>query len=151
MSGDTPSSYRNVGFFQHVGLEMTHSEAGRVTGRLDVGAQHLNRAGFVHGGVLCTLIDFAACAAGLHSRPGEPQRYAVTIALTTNFTKAASQGILTVEGKIITAATRTYTAEARVMDSAGDPVAHGIGTFQWQRASAPSATQHFSGTDNLDV
>lgn len=138
MSADTPSSYQDVGLFGHLGLEMTHSEEGQVTGRLEIGPHHLNRAGSVHGGVLCTMIDFGACAAGLHAEPGQPQRYGVTLALTTNFTKAASKGTLTVEGKVINAGARTYTAEARVLDAAGDLVAHGIGTFQWRRGSAPA-------------
>lgn len=139
MSSDTPSSYQGVGVFEHLGLAMTHSEEGRVVGQLTVGPQHANRAGYVHGGVLCTMIDFAACAAGLHAIPGAPQRFGLTLALTTNFTKAVNKGVLTVEGKVITAGRKTYTAEARVLDAGGDLVAHGIGTFQWRRDSAPAA------------
>lgn len=141
MSSDTPASYREVGLFQHLGLKMTGSEEGRAAGELDIGAQHLNRAGFVHGGVLCTMIDFGACAAGLHAEPGQPQRFGVTLALTTNFTKAVSKGILTVEGRMISAGLKTYTAEARIHDPSGDLVAHGIGTFQWRRGSESSAVQ----------
>jgi uncharacterized protein (TIGR00369 family) len=139
MSEDTPASYQGVGLLHHLGIEMVHSEEGRVVGRLIIGPEHLNRAGYAHGGVFCTLMDFAACAAGLHVEPGEPQRYGVTLALTTNFTKAVNKGTLTVEGKIIAAGLKTFTAEARVHDEAGDLVAHGIGTFQWRPGSSPSA------------
>ncbi|HWK66709.1 MAG TPA: PaaI family thioesterase [Rhizobiaceae bacterium] len=140
MSKDTLSSYRG-GIFQHLGLQMTHSQEGRMTGQLEVGPHHLNRAGYVHGGVLCTMIDFGACTAGLHAEPGEPLRFGVTLALTTNFTKAVNSGTLTVEGKVISAGRKTYTAEARVLDASGDLVAHGIGTFQWRRGSVPAATK----------
>lgn len=84
-------------------------------------------------------IDVAACAAGLHAEAGEAQRYAVTLALTTNFTKPANKGYLSFEGRVITASYKTYTAEAQVRDDSGDIVAHGVGTFQWRPGSAPSA------------
>ncbi|MFD2226424.1 PaaI family thioesterase [Microvirga arabica] len=61
-----------------------------MTGVLKIGSQHRSRAGNVHGGVLCSMIDFAACAVGLHSESGEPKRYGVTLSLTTQFTKAVS-------------------------------------------------------------
>lgn len=142
MSNDTPSSYGDVGLFQHLQLKMTHSEQGLAIGELDIGAQHLNRAGFVHGGVLCTMIDFGACAAGLHAEPGQPLRYGITLALTTNFTKAVNKGVLRVEGRMISNGRKTYTAEARVLDASDDLIAHGIGTFQWQRGSQPAADQN---------
>lgn len=138
MSTDTLSSYHGVGVFQLLGLRLTHSEQNHVVAQLEAGPQHSNRAGTVHGGVLCTMIDLAACAAGLHADPGEPQRFGVTLSLTTNFTKGVSKGMLTVEGKVITAGLKTYTAEAHVRDEQGDLVAHGIGTFQWRRGSAPN-------------
>lgn len=146
MSEDVSSSYRNVGFFHHLGIEVVHSEEGRVVGRLTIGPEHLNRAGYVHGGVSCTLMDIAACASGLHVEPGEPQRYAVTLALTTNFTKPVNKGSLTVEGRLVTAGFKTFTAEAQVRNDAGDIVAHGVGTFQWQPGSAPSAHSAKSAT-----
>src|SRR5690606_21279565 len=126
------SSYRSVGFFGLIGLEMTHSQEGLVLGRLEIRPDHRNRAGYVHGGVLCTMMDFAACAAGLHSAPGEPVRLAVTLSLTTQFTKAVNSGHLRVEGRLVSAGRRIFTAGAQIHDDLGDLVAHGIGTFQWQ-------------------
>lgn len=139
MNEDIAASYQASGALHHLGIELVHSEEGRMVGGLTIGPEHLNRAGFVHGGVLCTLMDFAACGAGLHAEQGEPQRYGITLALTTNFTKAANKGRLTVEGRVLTAGLKTFTAEAHVTDEAGDIVAHGIGTFQWRPGSSPSA------------
>lgn len=139
MSEHIASSYRDVGLFGRIGLKVTHSATDHVEARLTIGDEHRNRAGFVHGGVLCAMIDFAACGSGLHSEPGEPLRYAVTLSLTTNFTKAAKSGDLRVEGRMIKAGRKTYSAEAHVHDDAGDLVAHGIGTFQWPPASRPGA------------
>lgn len=154
MSEHLIDTYRDTGLFGLLGLNLVHSEDGKVTGGLDIGPQHCNRAGAVHGGVLCTMLDFAACAAGLHSGPGEPVRLAVTLSMATQFTKAATNGHLRVEGRIITAARKTYTAEAHIFDDAGDLVAHAIGTFQWRPGSEPGAaagTQSEIRKDGRDV
>lgn len=135
MSEHLAGSYRDVGFFGLLGIEMTHSEEGTVEGHLTIGSEHRNRAGFVHGGVLCSMIDFAACGAGLHTPAGQPRRLSVTLSLTTQFTKAAENGGLRVAGKVLSAGRKIYTAQAQVFDDAGDLVAHGIGTFQWRRES----------------
>lgn len=153
MSEDIASSYRNVGFLSFIGLEMTHSEEGRAGGRLEIRPEHRNRAGVVHGGVLCTMIDFGACAAGLHTFPGEERRLAITLSLTTQFTKPAAEGSLRVEGKVLSAGRKTYSAEAHVYDDAGDLVAHGIGMFQWRSppAARTSQDQDISVEGNSDV
>jgi uncharacterized protein (TIGR00369 family) len=140
MSEHISASYSGIGFFAHISLHLVDSEEGSVVGGLDVGPEHLNRAGYVHGGVLCTMLDFAACAAGLHSQAGEHRRLAVTLSLSTQFTKAVDRGHLRVEGQLLSAGRKTYTAEARVYDDGGDLVAHAIGTFQWRPGSEPVAT-----------
>ena len=140
MSDAIAASYRGVGFFALLGIEMTHSEDGLVRGRLEIGPQHRNRAGFVHGGVLCSLIDFGACGAGLHGPAGDDRRLGITLSLTTQFTKAVQNGALRVEGRMLSAGRKIYSADARVFDDAGDLVAHGIGTFQWRREVLTTAT-----------
>lgn len=139
MSDDLSNTYSGIGFFAHIGLRLTHSQEGKVVGELDVGPEHRNRAGYVHGGVLCTMLDFGACGAGLHSEPGERRRFGVTLSLSTQFTKAVDKGRLRVEGQMLSAGRRTYTAEARILDDGGDLVAHAIGTFQWRSGSEPAA------------
>ena len=137
MTDPLASTYRDVGLFGLLGLELTHSQDGSVTGRLVIDPRHRNRAGYVHGGVFCTMIDFAACASGLHSEPDDAVRYAVSLSLTTQFTKAVADGVLRVEGRLVSAGRKTYTAEACVYDDHGALAAHGIGTFQWQPGSEP--------------
>jgi uncharacterized protein (TIGR00369 family) len=147
MNQDLAVTYRSIGFFELLGLELVHSEETRVTGSLKIASQHLNRAGNVHGGVLCSMIDFAACAAGLHSEPGEPLRYGVTISLTTQFTKAVSDGRLRVEGRLLSSGRKSYSAEAHIFDDDGDLVAHGIGSFQWPAGSQPGASSMISAKE----
>ena len=127
----------DTGIFAHLGLTFPEAEPDRIVGQLDIGPQHLNRVGYVHGGVLCTMIDAAACCAGLYSPPGSPVRYAVTLSLTTQFTRPVRAGRLTVEGTVISANRTIYTGEAHVYDAENQLVAHGIGTFSWRPGSRP--------------
>lgn len=136
---DIAASYDETGFLKSLGLRVVETQDERTVGELVLRPEHLNRAGFVHGGVLCTMIDFAACAAGLHAEPGMPTRFGVTLSLTTQFTRPAKSGKLSVEGRMTSAGGKTYTSEAHVRDADGALVASGIGTFQWRRGSEPGA------------
>ena len=127
----------DTGIFAHLGLVFLEAEPDRILGQLDIGPQHLNRMGYVHGGVLCTMIDAAACCAGLFSPPEGSPRYAVTLSLSIQFTRPVRSGPLTVEGRVVSAGRTIYTAEARVFDSENQLVAHGIGTFSWNPGSRP--------------
>lgn len=134
------TSYETTGFLKSLGLRLVETQEGRVLGELVLAPEHLNRASVVHGGVLCTMIDFAACAAGLHAEPGMPMRLGVTLSLTTQFMRPARGGTLSVEGRMTSAGRRTFTGEAQVRDAQGELVASGIGTFQWSKGSEPGAT-----------
>jgi len=143
------TSYADIGIFGVLGLDLQESAVGHVKGGLQIGPEHLNRMGYVHGGVLCTMIDFAACASGLHAEEGQAPRFAITISLTTQFTRPVRAGWLSVEGRTISAGKSSFTAEAHVFDSDGERIAHGIGTFRWRPGSQPNpSTQH---ADKADV
>lgn len=142
----TAESYIGVGLFALLGLRLDESRHGFVKGSLDIGPGHRNRMGYVHGGVICTMIDFAACASGLHAEKNEPARYAVTISLTTQFTQPAREGRLTVEGRVISTGRSSFTAEAHVFNDGGGRVAHGIGTFRWRAGSQPNSSTSQGGS-----
>lgn len=132
-------SYEATGFLRTLGLRLIDTREGWAAGELILGPTSRNRAGYVHGGVLCTMIDFAACAAGLHAERGMPLRFAVTLSLTTQFMRPARTGLLRVEGRMTSAGRRVFTAEAHVRDEDGGRVASGVGTFQWRKGSEPGA------------
>ncbi len=142
MSDDSfePRSDHTDGIFAHLGLKIEETgEPGHILGRLELAPHHLNRMGNVHGGVLATMIDAAACVAGLTREPGEAPRFAITVSLSIQFVSGARSGELIVDGRQLSAGRRTYTAEAKIRDSQGNLVANGIGTFQWRPGSEPSA------------
>lgn len=88
---------------------------------------HMNMIGIVHGGVLSSLLDNAMGVAVMLERPHEST---VTSNLNVHFVAPAKEGKLTVTAAIIHAARRSLTAEARIIDAAGQLVTLGTGTFR---------------------
>lgn len=75
---------RNVGFNKAVGVVMTEISEGYAKAEIEIGPQHINPIGSVHGGVLFTIADITAGAAAT-SRG----RYMTTMSSNMNFLRPA--------------------------------------------------------------
>ena len=64
--------------------------AGGVAIGMPVARKHINRRGFLHGGMVCSLVDFAMGKAA--RRTTDPPRNHVTINLSTEFVGNATEG-----------------------------------------------------------
>lgn len=133
-----PSSGAIAGLHELLGYSFTEWQEGRVVGELLLGPQHLNRAGILHGGVLCTMIDAACGAAGLYSADPARRRTSVTLSLNTIFTGQARGGLIRVTAWQRTGGRQIYTSAAEVRNEAGELLAHGHGTFRWLHGSGRS-------------
>ncbi|WP_093387310.1 PaaI family thioesterase [Variovorax sp. OV329] len=79
---------------------------------------HLNPAGFVHGGVLCALFDHAVSAFAWEATG---RRACVTVQLNTQFISAARQGqFLEARGKVVRLATTLAFVEAGISSGADE-------------------------------
>lgn len=105
-------------FARHSGLEIVEAGAGRAKVRMCIGPQHLNGMGYVHGGAIFTLADYAFAAA-CNSRGYA----AVAVNANISYVKAAREGSLTAEAQELTAEGKLGTCMVRVTDDAGDVVA----------------------------
>jgi uncharacterized protein (TIGR00369 family) len=117
-------------FNEAVGLRLAGWSEGRATVELDITGDHLNRSGYVHGGVLMTLIDVACGFAGTWSEDGT--RLAVTLDLTTSFVAPGRAGRLTTLATVTGGGRKIYFARAEVRDEAGALVAMGQGSFRYR-------------------
>lgn len=131
----SPSSAAAADLHELLGYSFTEWQEGRVVGELLLGPQHLNRAGILHGGVLCTMIDAACGAAGLYSPDPARRRTSVTLSLNTIFTGQARGGLVRVTAWQRTGGRQIYTSAAEVRSEEGELLAHGHGTFRWLRGS----------------
>src|SRR4051812_15191501 len=62
-------------------------------------AEHMNRTGRLHGGVLATLLDTTMGYSGVYSDEPGGTRACVTLSLTVNFVGAVSEGRLVIEAR----------------------------------------------------
>ncbi len=88
---------------------------------------HLQPYGIVHGGVIATLIDTATFWAGFLRLPEDAGL--VNVDLKLNYLNSVVEGRLTAEGYCIRPGKTISYAEAKVMDEAGNLIAHGTSSL----------------------
>ncbi|WP_456387182.1 PaaI family thioesterase [Profundibacter sp.] len=97
---------------------------------LDVGPQHLNTQGIVHGGILTVLMDTASGVTTRLSIDPATLPPVMTVSLTVNYLAPALIGRITARGKIIGGGRKMIFAEATLTNAAGDVLATSSGVFK---------------------
>lgn len=123
------------GFGQAVGYVIAAMEPDLARLELDIGPLHHNRLGFVHGGVITTLIDAAGGRAGMHCTVPGNRRSSVTVSLTVSFQRAVRHGRLIATGRRLDGGQRIFTATIEVRHDSGLLVASGLGNYRYLRGS----------------
>lgn len=90
----SPAIPESVGLDGVLGFTLTRTEADEVVGSLEIGPQHHQPYGIVHGGVYCAVIETAASVGGAvwFGERGN----VVGVSNHTNFLRATREGVLTV-------------------------------------------------------
>lgn len=88
MDVDT-SFFEKDAFSRHCGIEMLEVASGTAVARLNIGPQHLNGVGIVHGAAIFALAD-AVFAAASNSH----DHVAVAININISYLKAVKEGVL---------------------------------------------------------
>jgi 1,4-dihydroxy-2-naphthoyl-CoA hydrolase len=116
---------------QHLGgwnvamaLSFTTATADLIIGEVEIGPQHLQPYGIVHGGVHCGLIE-AACSTGAAVYAMASGQSVVGLENSTSFLRACRGGKLTVTARPLTRGRRSQVWEATVEDESGKAVASG--------------------------
>jgi uncharacterized protein (TIGR00369 family) len=109
-----------------VGLTLEEVERGRVVFGLDVDERHHNPMGTIHGGILAVIADSAMGCAVQTVLPANA-RY-TTVDLSMHYVKAARDGFIVADGRVVHHGGRVATAEVRVTDADGVLLAHGTST-----------------------
>ncbi len=129
------SADMRIGFAQLLGHRIAQWEPDRVIVELDIGPQHLNLAGTVHGGVLAALADIAGSLSGLYCATKGNVRRAVTVSLNTSFTGQASSGRLRAIGHKRAGGTSIYFSSIDVMNEQGQIIALGEAVNRYRKGS----------------
>jgi acyl-CoA thioesterase len=109
-----------------LGFTVSRGE-GRAVVSLSLGDAHMNPNGVAHGATPFTMMD-TAMGAAVMSIVDEGQTCA-TIELHIRFHRAASDGQLTAEAKVLTAGKRVVHLEAKTTDEQGRLVASATASF----------------------
>ncbi|VWX60522.1 PaaI family thioesterase [Sphingorhabdus sp. 109] len=110
-------------------------EAGTARILFAVDERYYHAAGAVHGTSYFKMLDDAAFYA---ANSLVSDRFILTTAFNLLFTKPLKSGPVTAEGRWVSGKRRVFVADARLIDSEGDEIARGTGTFM--RSHIPLAS-----------
>jgi len=131
MSGDS-SPFNDL-----LGIKLVKWREGHAVAELNAAPLHMNRTGWLHGGVLCTLLDTVCSRAGCWS-PSDRRIRSSTISLTINFSRATQSGLLTAIGTLRPGAgSSIFSATGEVVDAQGQLIALAQGTFKYRPGHTP--------------
>lgn len=91
MPDDQPDLGAASAFMEAAGLQLDEVSGTRVTGHIDLGADHHTPWGVVHGGVYTTAVESAASVGASVAVAGHDQ-FAVGVNNSTDFLRAVTEG-----------------------------------------------------------
>ncbi|WP_070156065.1 PaaI family thioesterase [Sphingobium phenoxybenzoativorans] len=127
--------YRSAPINRMFRSELTITGAGLSRIDFDVDESVYHAAGAVHGTVYFKMLDDAAFYA---ANSLVSDRFLLTTSFNLLFTRPIKQGRIRAEGRWISGRRRVYVAEASLIDSDGEEVGRGTGTFM--RSAFPLAS-----------
>ena len=114
-------------FWHHLGMRVQDVGEGTATVRLDIKDELRQLYGYVHGGVLATLIDGAiGVAVQTTLAPGEAT---TTVDLQTMYSRPAKTGTLRAKAKLVRRGGTLIFGECKIFDDADELIAHGSATY----------------------
>ena len=125
------------GFNSLLGIRHIGLQEDRYWIELDAGDDHVHDMGFVHGGVILSLLDIAMARIVRHHCEGGP--YMPTIEFSSSFLRPIQRGQLRACGAILKFSTMLCRAEGSVFDADGRNCASGRATFMTASQRGESA------------
>lgn len=112
------------GWVRAMGLEYVKLDPDEIVAELEVGEQHKQPFGLVHGGVHCGLVE-TVCSVGASLHARRSGQNVVGVENHTSFVRAARDGRLRVTGKPVHSGRRAHLWEATIVDGEGRLIATG--------------------------
>lgn len=110
----------NMSVFSEVlGFTVTEWALSKAVLHVEMNKTHLNRNGFVHGGVFMSLLASAAGLCGTYcSVPGNVRR-CITVPMNTHFISPVREEHLRVEASLVSRGRKMFFVEARISSDEG--------------------------------
>ncbi|MCW9033979.1 MAG: PaaI family thioesterase [Rhodospirillales bacterium] len=119
-------------FQRLLGYELVEWRKGYAVLELPVTTKLLNRAGKVHGGVLCTLVDTSCGFAGCYPLSETEVPRCVTLTLNTSFIGPVTGEKIRALGEVQGGGKRIFFAKTVIYNDDGSLVATGEGSFSYR-------------------
>lgn len=135
---ENPTLYEGT-YLQFLGFRLTTWKEGFARLEMPVRKDHRNTVGYLHGGVVSSLLDIAGAVAGSHGVSKE--LVSVTVNLNTNFMSPHTGAIAIAEGELIRSTKTLFFAQSKLIDADSNRLcAIATGTFkrQLRKSEVPS-------------
>jgi uncharacterized protein (TIGR00369 family) len=110
---DNPTLYEGT-YLEFLGFRLTEWKEGFARLEMPVRPEHRNTVGFLHGGVIASLLDIAGAVSGSY---GTSDKFvSVTVNLNCNYLSPLRAETVIVEGELIRANKSLFFAQARLLD-----------------------------------
>ena len=127
---DNPTLYKGT-YLEFLGFRLTAWKDGFARLEMPVRSEHRNTVGYLHGGIISSLLDIAGAVAGSYGISNE--MVSVTVNLNTNFMAPHQGGVARAEGEIIRTTRTLFFAQARLYDTDNNRLcAAATGTYKRQ-------------------
>ena len=110
---DNPTLYEGT-YLEFLGFRLVAWKEGYARLEMSVRPDHRNTVGYLHGGVISSLLDIAGAVAGSYGNAREI--VSVTVNLNCNFIAPHEADTAVVEGELVRTASSLFFSEARLLD-----------------------------------
>lgn len=110
---DNPRLYEGT-YLQFLGFRLVDWREGFARLEMPVRAEHRNTVGYLHGGVISSLLDIAGAVAGSYGNAKES--VSITVNLNVNFMAPHQANTVVAEGELVRTTSSLFFAEARLLD-----------------------------------
>ncbi len=108
-----PTHYEGT-YLEFLGFRLTAWREGFARLEMPVRPDHRNTVGFLHGGVIASLLDIAGAVAGSHGIADE--FVSITINLNCNYMAPHRGDTVIAEGELVRTTTSLFFAQAKLLD-----------------------------------
>ena len=127
---DNPTLYKGT-YLEFLGFRLTSWKEGFARLEMPVRSDHRNTVGYLHGGIISSLLDIAGAVSGSHGISNE--MVSVTVNLNTNFMAPHRGTIAVAEAELIRSTRSMFFAQSKLIDADSNRLcAIATGTFKRQ-------------------
>ena len=128
---DNPTLYQGT-YLEFLGFRLIDWKKGFARLEMPVRKNHRNTVGFLHGGVISSLLDIAGAVAGSYGDARDS--VSITVNLNVNFMSPHEAKKVIAEGELVRATTSLFFAQSRLLDPENNRLcATATGTYKKKR------------------